>query len=310
LNLEASPVTTFADPIVADSERHPLQTRTMSFLGIDIGGTSVKLAAIQDGKTLWTSQSAFYTRPDTEQLVEALRTTAAGRVKEVDVAGLCVPGLMDREKRMITLSVNVPGLMGIKLDDIISRALGGGIKRVEILNDAVSTATDVIVSRGLKGRVVSIALGTGVGMGVIDDGVPLFIEGASPGHIGQVDVSIEGEPVIGPDGGAGSLEGYIGVPALIKKYGSTETFLKQATVDHAAIKALVRAIRICHGIYRPQHVIIVGGLGTRLKHLVPDIKKAVDTNLTSVARKDWTFAAGDHDFHAALGAARLAAKTV
>ena len=230
-------------------------------------------------------------------------------MQQVDVAGLCVPGLMDREKRMITLSVNVPGLMGIKLDDIIARALGNGIKRIEILNDAVSTATDVIVSRNLKGRVVSIALGTGVGMGVIDDGIPLFIEGASPGHIGQVDVSIEGEPVIGPDGGAGSLEGYIGVPALINNYGSTETFFKKATVDHAAIKALVRAIRICHGIYRPHHVIIVGGLGTRLKHLVPDIKKAVDTNLTSVARKDWTFAAGDHDFHAALGAARLAAKT-
>jgi activator of 2-hydroxyglutaryl-CoA dehydratase len=51
-------VTTLADPAVGESPRHPIQTRTMSFLGIDIGGTSVKLAAIQDGKTLWTSQSA------------------------------------------------------------------------------------------------------------------------------------------------------------------------------------------------------------------------------------------------------------
>ena len=63
-------------------------------------------------------------------------------------------------------------------------------------------------------------------MGVLDDGVPLFIEGASPGHLGQVDCSIEGDFVIGPDGGSGSLEGYIGVPALIKRYGSTEAFLK------------------------------------------------------------------------------------
>ena len=170
----------------------------------------------------------------------------------------------------------------------------------------LATATDVIVSRGLTGRVVSIALGTGVGMGVLDDGVPLFIEGASPGHIGQVDCSIEGEPVIGPDGGAGSLEGYIGVPALVKRYGSTEKFLESATVDHTPIRALVRAIRICHGIYRPQHVILVGGIGTRLKRLVGQIKRACDANLTSVARKDWTLSTGDHDFHAALGAARLA----
>ena len=278
----------------------------MTQLGIDIGGTSIKLAAIENGRTLWTSQSAFYSRPTTDALIEALRSTAAGRVAQVACAGLCVPGLYDASKRMITLSVNVPGLMGIKLDDLVLRALGGGIKRLEIINDAVATATDVIISRSLKGRVVSIALGTGVGMGVLDDGVPLFIDGASPGHIGQVDCSIEGEPVIGPDGGAGSLEGYIGVPALVKRYGSTEKFLESATANDAPIRALVRAIRICHAIYRPQHVVLVGGIGTRLKRLAEPIKRACDTNLTSVARKDWTLSAGDHDFHAALGAARLA----
>lgn len=277
-------------------------------LGIDIGGTSVKLAAMKDGKAMWTGQSAFYSRPTTQQLIEAIRATAAGRVESVDVAGLCVPGLYDKQQRIITLSVNVPGLMGIKLDDLIARALGGGIQDLRIINDAVATATDVIVSRQLRGRVVSIAIGTGVGMGVLDDGVPLFIEGASPGHIGQVDVSIAGEDVIGPDGGAGSLEGYIGVPALIKKYGSTENFLAIASVNEAAIKALVRAVRICHAIYRPGHVILVGGIGTRLSKIVPQIKKAIDTNLTSVARRDWTLASGDSDFHAALGAARLAGK--
>ena len=278
----------------------------MTQLGIDIGGTSVKLAATQKGDTLWTSQSAFYTRPDTGQLVEAIRSAAAGRVGEVEFAGLCVPGLYDATQRMITASVNVPGLMGIKLDDLISKALGGGIRQLKIINDAVATATDVVVARSLHGRVVSIALGTGVGMGVIDDGVPLFVDGASPGHIGQVDCSIEGHPVIGPDGGAGSLEGYIGVPALAKRYGSTEVFLTKTTVEDAPIKALIRAIRICHGIYRPHHFLLVGGIGTRLRRLLPEIKRACDTNLTSIARPGWTLSAGDHDFHAALGAARLA----
>src|SRR5262249_54193402 len=155
-------------------------------------------------------------------------------------------------------------------------------------------------------RVLSIAIGTGVGMGVLDDGVPLFIEGASPGHIGQVDCSIEGEPVMGPDGGAGSLEGYLGVPALVQRYGSMESFFQRATVNDAPIRAIVRAIRICHAIYRPHHVLIVGGVGTRLAKLIPDMKSAVDTNLTSVARKNWTLSAGDSDFHAALGAAFLA----
>ncbi len=282
----------------------------MGSLGIDIGGTSVKLAALRDdGALQWSGQSAFYTRPTTQQLVDALRDAGRGRVTGSRVAGLCVPGLLDRRARTITLSVNVPGLMGVRLDDIVARAFGDVIERIEIINDAVAAAYDLYTMRRMSGRLVSIALGTGVGMAVLDDGEPLFIEGASPGHIGQCDVSIEGEPVIGPDGGAGSLEGYVGVPALVRRYGSTEKFLETATAQDAPIRALVRAIRICHAIYRPKHVTLVGGVGTRLKRLVEDIKRATEVNLTSVAWKDWTLGAGENDFHAAAGAARLAVRT-
>lgn len=282
----------------------------MISLGIDVGGTSVKLACLQDGRTLWQAQSPFYARPDTAQLVDAIKTAAAGRVSSVDIAGLCVPGLMDRVKRMITLSVNVPGLMGLTLDEIISRALGKGIKRLELVNDAVATATDVMLAKDLKGRICSLAIGTGVGMGVLDDGVPLFVDGASPGHIGQVDCSIDDNPPLGPDGGAGSLEGYIGVPALKQLYGSTENFLSVATMRDAPIRALMRAIRICHGIYRPHHVVLVGGIGVRMKHLVGPMREAICIKLTSVAQKDWSLITGDHDFHAAQGAARVATKAV
>src|SRR5438552_17554756 len=98
----------------------------MRSLGIDIGGTSVKLAAIDDGQTLWTGQSSFYSRPSTGELIDAMRAAAGGRVKDIKVAGLCVPGLYDNQRRMITLSVNVPGLMNIVLDDLVARALGSG----------------------------------------------------------------------------------------------------------------------------------------------------------------------------------------
>jgi predicted NBD/HSP70 family sugar kinase len=281
----------------------------MKSLGIDIGGTSAKLALIDGGRTAWTSQSSFYSRPTTDQLADALRHAVNGKSIGADAAGICVPGLLDRDKRTITLSVNVPGLMGVTLDEIVARAFGPGVPKVQILNDAVSTATDVIAAKKLTGRVVSIAIGTGVGMGVLDDGVPLFIEGASPGHIGQIDVTIPGdEDVIGPDGGRGSLEGYIGVPALVRRYGSTEQFIESAGANDPAIRALVRAIRICHAIYRPAHVVLVGGIGIRLKRIAADIKAACDDHLTSVADKEWQLHLGDHDFHAALGAARLAAR--
>jgi len=285
----------------------------MISLGIDIGGTSVKMAAVENGRTLWTGQSPFYARPKTEELIAAMK--AAG--EKVDAsgggtgmrAGICVPGLLDKQKRLITLSVNVPGLMNVVLDDLVERGLGVRPASLQILNDAVSSCYDVCDTRGLQGRVFGLAIGTGVGAAVLDDGVPLFIEGASPGHIGQVDVTISGEEdVIGPDGGAGSLEGYVGVPAFRKRYNADDfgPVLKNMKATDVPMRALARAVRIAHAIYRPKHVLIVGGLGIRLKHVIPDLKKLIDTNLTSVAHKDWTLGAGDTDFHAATGAAKIA----
>jgi len=60
--------------------------------------------------------------------------------------------------------------------------------------------------------------GGGVGgWGVDGGGKFLHVSGESPGHFGQLDVSLDGEAPVGPDGGAGSLEAYIGTAALIAR---------------------------------------------------------------------------------------------
>jgi hypothetical protein len=76
---------------------------------------------------------------------------------------------------------------------------------------------------------------------------------------------------------------------------------------HVPFRALVRVIRICHAIYRPHHVYLAGGTGIRLGHLLESLKKAVDAELTNIARKEWTLFVAESDFHAAVGAARIAA---
>jgi predicted NBD/HSP70 family sugar kinase len=281
----------------------------MISLGIDIGGTSAKLAALQDGKVLWTGQSSFYSKPGPDELKNALREAAAGRISKVDIAGICVPGLMNESRTMVTLSVNVPGLMGLDLSAMARDALGAGVPGVKVCNDAVSCATDVIHALNLKGRTMLLAMGTGVGCAVMDDEVPLMIEGESPGHLGQIDVTVDEPPTIGPDGGAGGLEGYCGVPALRRMYGSdVNSALEKLTERDLPLRALARTIRIGHAIYRPNNVVLAGGIGIRLKPKLEIIRTLIDTNLTSVARKDRTLHCAVDDFHAARGAARVAAR--
>jgi predicted NBD/HSP70 family sugar kinase len=287
---------------------------TPATLGVDIGGSSVKTALWVGSTCVRTGQSPFYTRPTTDQLLAAIRAAVGSASRELGTVGLCVPGLLDDARRRVTLSVNVPGLTGFELDQLVPQALGLDRQTADehqsttISNDATASAYDIFHSRHLTGRLLVVALGTGVGAAVLDDGVPLRVEGDSPGHIGQMDVSIAGSDVIGPDGGAGGLEGYIGAPALRKRFGADLGIgLRTMSPDDPAIRALVRALRICHAIYRPQHICLCGGVGIRLRHLLGAIRQQTEDRLTSVSRSGWTLDCGSDDFHAARGAAQLAA---
>ncbi|HEX8522486.1 MAG TPA: ROK family protein [Tepidisphaeraceae bacterium] len=279
----------------------------MIALGIDVGGSSVKLAALENDHVLWIAQSAGYEKPTREQLTAAIRSTLKSPMPPDARVGICVPGQRDRARRTVTHSVNIPSLNGLVLDELVAEALNQKIAHLEIASDAVANGYDLFATNRLTGRLLSLALGTGVGAAVIDDGVPLMVDGESPGHIGQVDCSIEGDPVIGPDGGAGSLEGYIGVPALAKRYDADiPTILARLGPEDSALKALARAIRICHGIYCPHHVALTGGLGIRMQHLLPTIRQLVEKDLTRIARAGWTLLTGKDDYHAARGIARMA----
>ena len=283
----------------------------MESLGIDVGGSSVKLALIRDNQTIWQNQTPKYDKPSANELANTIRSTLGDRFPSGAAVGICVPGLRDAGSHIVRLSVNLPALNGLNLDDLVRDALGQSPARVEVLADTVASGYDIYAVNNLHGRLLSLALGTGVGAAVIDEGgIPLKVDGESPGHIGQFDVSIAGDDVIGPDGGFGSLEGYFGVPALEKRYGTAmPTILATLTADDAPLKALARAIRICHAIYCPDHVALTGGIGNRMSHLLTPLRKLVDKDLTSIARNPWTMRNGTDDFHAAKGAAKFAARS-
>jgi len=281
----------------------------MISLGVDIGGTSVKVAAWGDNRQLWIGRSDMYVRPDRPQLLTALQQAATqANGQRFDAVGICVPGLMDQERRAVSLSVNIPGLVDWPLDDLLREGIGPLLPAAAILPDSGAAAYDIYTSRQLTGRLLVLVLGTGVGAAVMDPDGLLRVDGDSPGHLGQVDVSIEGQPIIGPDGGAGSLEGYIGAAALRNRYG--ENFAAALpTLDKSAppLRALARIIRIAHALYRPHDICLAGGIGNALRPLLPPLRELIDTNLTRIARQGWTLTCGDHDHHAALGIAKFAA---
>ena len=276
-------------------------------LGIDIGGTSAKVAVWSQGRWLRTGQSASYDQPTLSQIRAAIQT-AAGPIANLQSVGLCLPGTFDAATRTLTHSVNIPALVGLPVDQLLTDVLPLPASIAPLVcSDALAAARDIYAARQLTGRLVALSLGTGVGCGVLDGTGALDVDEGSPGHFGQLDVSIAGHDVLGPDGGAGSLEGYLGAPALERAYGgSLPEITARLIPDAPALQALARALRIAHALYRPHHLCLCGGIGLGLRHLLPAIHRAVATNLTRIARPQWTLTCGDDLFHAARGAARLA----
>ena len=296
----------------------------MHWLGIDIGGTSAKASLVNaHGTEVCCARGKRYDRPDRVGLLNAVgevvrkviaNGVGGGRGKFEGV-GVCMPGAVDPHTKRVIASANVPGLIGLCAMDIVQGALEGDVQglRVEQVTDAYASGGDYYKSKGLTGRLLAISLGTGVGCAVIDDGcVQLRLHGRSSGHIGQMDVSLRDDAPIGPDGGRGGLEAYIGLPALLKRYGSEgdprEIFTKMKKGDEP-LRALARAIRIGHAIYRPMHIALLGGVGVGLgvAGLLAYLREEVACGLTNVAVSGWKMECAESDMHAARGAALCAA---
>lgn len=295
----------------------PLHNDT--WLGIDIGGTSIKAALLVNDEVVATAGSRRYSRPSGQELTRALRRLLSPRFCPAKLAGvgLCVPGAVDRERRTVTLSMNVPGLVGLSLDGLLTEVLADRWSgRAEIVSDAFAAAYDFWKSATppLAGRLLAISCGTGVGACVLDDGVQRLVTENSSGHLGQVDVSLDlpGEQTpIGSDGGRGSLEAYIGLPALRKRFPKgVADWLCRASPKDPPIRALVRAIRIAHAIYRPNHVALLGGVGLELGRgaAAGYLRDLVANDLTKLARPEWTLQFARSTHHAASGAAQIARK--
>lgn len=108
------------------------------------------------------------------------------------------------------------------------------------------------------------------------------------------------------------MESHMGLPALRARFGEDVGVL-QAAVEDGRLRAdrwplcgLVRAMRIAHAIYLPERIVLLGGVGIRLRPLLGEMRALVADGLTSLAKPDWTLEAGESDFHAARGAAWMA----
>ncbi len=268
-----------------------------------------------DGGQARMTRSSAYADPSRGQLVQAIQEAIEGLGLSVnpEAVGLCVPGKQTPAGDAVAVSVNLPCLNGWVFADLLGEALGDAPKVCSILSDVQAAGEDFLFlyTAAQRGRSAIIAIGTGVGLGVFDQGVPVSIgTGPGIGHLGLMDMGRLGDTdIVGADGSRNTLEAYIGARAVEHRFPDVEpTALPQAlamlTSDEPILEALIHALRIVHAIYTPDQIVLMGGIGGAMQPHEALIDAAVRDGLTSLAKPAWTLLIGDDAYHAARGAAR------
>ncbi|MFZ4763760.1 MAG: ROK family protein [Roseimicrobium sp.] len=217
-----------------------LSPSTRTAVGIDFGGTSIKLGVCRGADLLALDEpipTQGHAGPDALIRVIAERVTRL-REKHLDIVavGVGVPGLVDFDRGFVHVLTNVAGWSHVPLKKI----LGDMVELPVIVeNDANAMAYAEWrygAAQGLA-NVVALTLGTGVGGGLILNHALYRGSQFSAGEIGQMSIHYDG--VSGHYGNIGALEKYMGNNQIaehaVKRYA-------QAGVPKEAAQCTPRAI--------------------------------------------------------------------
>ena len=187
------------------------------YIGIDVGGMSIKAGLVDHGGKLLCKHSVPTPKGGNDEFCAALRSAVDGVIEkadfkgEIDAIGMGAPGIVNREDCRLVYSCNIAydnAPVGEYLKKIYNAP-------VLVENDANCAAVGEFYAAPDVRNFVFITLGTGVGGGVIING-KLFIgsngAGAELGHI----VTHAGGVKCGC-GRLGCWEAYASVTALINQ---------------------------------------------------------------------------------------------
>lgn len=184
-------------------------------IGIDIGGTSIKLGLVSDqGKIL--SRSVFMTKdaPGRAKMIKTLVThitnlQAIARREKYSVRGVGIgaPGPIDVERGFVYFFPNISGWKNTPLKAMLERRLK---MPVYVDNDANAMAYGEFrfgAGRGSK-NILALTLGTGVGGGIVMNGKLFHGPAYSAAEVGHMVINENG-PLCGC-GNRGCIETYVG----------------------------------------------------------------------------------------------------
>jgi predicted NBD/HSP70 family sugar kinase len=256
-------------------------------LGVDLGGTKIHAALADLSGTIVAEEvvptdarGGFHVVNQIGAIAETIsRRSGHARMPPL-AAAIGSPGVVDRRTGHIDLSANIPDFDKLNIVEQLKKRLGCSILVENDVNLGALGEQWHGVCRN-QANFAYIALGTGIGMGLVSDGK--LVRGAR-GAAGEIAfLPIGSDPFAPTSYPLGPLESAIGSVGIVRSYhergGSSVSTVKEifaklvegepaalATLDDTA-RLLAQALMAVSAIADPELVVLGGGIGSRAELL-------------------------------------------
>lgn len=216
-------------------------------IGIDVGGTNVKIALVdKSGKIIYSNSVPTYAKMGYEYTVNNIKQAIKDLMKEtnttakdIDGIGFDFPGQVDYKTGVVKLAPNIPGWVNVPIAQMIEEEFHIPTR---IDNDVRCAALGEMKFGAGQGceNFVCITVGTGIGSGLVINGQ--LVRGASnaAGEIGHIKLQIKDGLICGC-GDTGCLEAYASGPSIVAmaqdyiKGGKSTKFREMAAAEGGEI---------------------------------------------------------------------------
>lgn len=272
----------------------------MKTIGIDIGGTSIKGAVIEESKIIKRAKSPTNAINGRDAVLQSLFTVIDTLLPFTDDAspiGIGSAGDINSETgEVIYATDNLPNFTGLPLGKIVSERYN---RETTVINDAVSGLIGELVYGAGKGceDLVLLTLGTGLGCGILLQNRVLTGSRCRAGRAGHMKLHQNGRGCT--CGESGCIEQYVSATGLTKtavEYGmekiDCETVFKLAHErDSNALKVresffndFKTVLQDLVNLLDPEKIIIGGGLVELKQYWWEDFLNFLPQYITSIIK--------------------------
>ena len=288
-------------------------------IGIDVGGTNVKIALVDNnGKIIYSNSVPTYAKMGYEYTVNNIKQAIKDLMKETNTTpsdiegiGFDFPGQVDCKTGVVKLAPNIPGWVNVPIAQMIEDEFHIPTR---IDNDVRCAALGELkfgAGRGCE-NFICITVGTGIGSGIVINGKVVRGATNAAGELGHIKLQMNGGPICGC-GDTGCLEAFASGPAIVAmaqeyiKGGKSTKFREMAAVEGGEItpymvaKAAEEGDPVAKRIFEivgeyigigltsvinllnPERVIIGGGVAESGELLLGPIRKTIKERAMVVA---------------------------